>query len=638
MKMKKLISFILSLTIIISTLAGFTVVNAANFAERNLTNVAVNSNFNEAYDSDLWALSSTAEGSSLKIVDDTKDTSETNKNKVLRFDGTDNTKTASYINYRGASSSKKYYMSFKVRLADNYDDVNDGKDDLYIIPNQLYNADYKDLTMPKITKDEWTICSGVITPGTSTTCDGLIGFKVSYKQDNTSTYNVKKAIYEIDDFELCEITSDFMKISLPAGVSVVSGGFSCVEKGTSATYVNYVKKQTDVVLKYENASKVLSSEQVEIKKNDVEYSFTMPNENVTITLAEPPVFTNLIANGNMENKNLPHKWNKGSNANGAEITIEKESDTSENHVLRFDGTNIGDNKVEIEENRNDNPMSYMSYADKLKAGRYYYSYKIKKVSGTSSTNKFYAYNSSFYSSTNNLMYKPEINENWITRSGICTTSAESSFNFKIINNQADSKSNVPDVIYDLDNVIVYDFTDVYEIELPAKTNIAEGGKRLDVTVATEEGGWVPVQTPKYYAKAGDTVKLEYTGNKALKIEGAEYTLDGNVYTFTMPALATYNDKLTVTEVENITFDEAEIKIKVARPKSFVLVAAKYDEEDMSLDEAYTANYETTAINQDVTLSDIEEFKAITDWTDMRIFVWSNFTDIIPLCDTFICAQ
>lgn len=633
MKMKKLISFILSLTIIISTLASFTMVSAVEGTEVGFINVAVNSEFNEE-NNDTWTVNANSKGN-LVFVDDTKNTT----NKVLRYTG-NAAGSYSLIYYNGVAANTTYYMSFKVRVAtvDGYTP----EGDMFLYPAAMSDTAkaYYPKSRPQISQDDWAVCSGVFTTSADAT---RIGFKIISTQ-GTSNANVKDAIYEIDNFVLYELTNS-KNITLPDGVTIVSGAVTGnVKDGNSYYDKIYAMPDSNVVLKYETANKVLSSEQAVIEKNVVEYSFTMPNENVTVSLAEPPVFTNLIVNGDMENTNLAHKWTKGSNAKGAKITIEEDTDTtnSGNHVLRFDGTDIGNNDDEIEENRNDNPMSYMSYVDKLKAGRYYYSYKIKKVSGTSSTNKFYAYNSSFYSSTSNLMYKPEINDNWITRSGICTTSAESSFNFKIINNQTEaasaSASNVPDVIYDLDNVIVYDFTDVYEIELPAKTNIAEGGKRLDVTVATEEGGWVPVQTPKYYAKAGDIVKLEYTGNKALKIEGAEYTLDGNVYTFTMPALATYNDKLTVTEVENITFDEAELKIKVARPKSFVLVAAKYDEEDMSLAEAYTANYETTAINQDVTLSDIEEFKAITDWTDMRIFVWSSFTDIIPLCDTFICAQ
>ena len=112
MKFTKTLSFILSLCIIISTFAGFTLVNAADVAGAGLTDVAVNGNFDEAL-ADTWVLSSAA-GGDLSVVTDSKDPS----NKVLRYDGTNNSKSISYINYTGAEPNKTYYMTMKIRMAD----------------------------------------------------------------------------------------------------------------------------------------------------------------------------------------------------------------------------------------------------------------------------------------------------------------------------------------------------------------------------------------------------------------------------------------------------------------------------------------------------------------------------------------
>jgi len=72
MKMKKLISFILSLTIIISTLASFTMISAVEGTEVGFINVAVNSEFNEE-NNDTWTVNANSKGD-LVFVDDTKNT------------------------------------------------------------------------------------------------------------------------------------------------------------------------------------------------------------------------------------------------------------------------------------------------------------------------------------------------------------------------------------------------------------------------------------------------------------------------------------------------------------------------------------------------------------------------------------
>ena len=82
MKLKKIISLIVSLGIIISTFAGITTVSATEVTDAGFNDIAVNGSFDEDLGS-TWTISASAEGSLTTVVD-TKDPS----NKVLRFDGT----------------------------------------------------------------------------------------------------------------------------------------------------------------------------------------------------------------------------------------------------------------------------------------------------------------------------------------------------------------------------------------------------------------------------------------------------------------------------------------------------------------------------------------------------------------------
>lgn len=513
MKTKKMLSFILSLGIMTSSFAGVGAVKAADVTDLGLTNVAVNGSFNEEL-GETWKLSTSAEGS-IAIVDDTKDPS----NKVLRYDGTANSKSISYINYTGAEADKTYYMTMKVRMAD----VESNTEDMYFFANSLsgIGKSYYSSTRPKLSKEDWVVCSGIVTTSANSK---NTGFKAITVQSD-STKNYPTAVYEIDDFALYDMAG-YYNLTLPTGVTVTSGVFS-------SNGVNYAKTGDTVVLNYENTTKVLASETAEIEKNGSEYTFTMPGKAVTVDLADPAAFTNLVANGDMEDTVNAPKWNKGGNATGAVITIETDTKDSANKVLRFNGTGIPDGG-------NSNPMSYVSYADKFAAGRYYYSYKIRQADSDTNTETMYVYNSQH--SGKNDMDSPAIGkEQWVTRSGVFKTTAETSVNFKIVNNRTSpttSSSNVPDVVYELDDVVMYNFANIYELVLPENVELVEGGRALDVTDSNLE------TVTKYYAEAGEAIKIEYKGEKRLSIVGTEITKTGDNYTFTMPGA-----DATVTLVE-----------------------------------------------------------------------------------------
>lgn len=496
MKLKKIISLIVSLGIIISTLAGITTVSATEVTDAGFTNIAVNGSFDEDLGS-TWTISASAEGSLTTVVD-TKDPS----NKVLRFDGTKNTKSISYINYGGGELNKTYYFSMKVRVAE--DDTTTGN--MYLYANSLSGVgkSYYGATRPQITKDGWAVCYGVAT--TSATSKN-IGFKVISTQ-GTSGSNVPKAIYEIDDLVVYDLTG--CELTLPADVSVVSGAFQVHDK-------KYAKVGDTVVLNYEGTDKVLSSETADIKKNGNTYTFTKPSTNTTVIIDNPPMpaFTNLIENGDMEGN--VNNWKASSSVTGAVISLVKDTADASNHVIRYDGTGITAGST-----------SYIAYSNVLTEGKkYYFSYKIRMAEEDTNVAPLHAYNSNHVATT--VLERPAISKDWTTRSGVFTARA-TSYNFKIVNSTTSSSgnSNVPKAIYELDDVVIYDMSDIYEIVLPENAEVTQGGKALEVTNADLN------QVTTYYAQPGEEIKVVYLGEEKLISEDVTIAAANGAYTFTMP--------------------------------------------------------------------------------------------------------
>ncbi|MBQ2614889.1 MAG: S-layer homology domain-containing protein [Clostridia bacterium] len=137
-----------------------------------------------------WAISSSSSGSTLEIVDD--DVSS-QPNKVLRFDGTNNSGSISYISH-SATVKSGYYYSFKIRQA-----TDDTNANVYLYTK--INAQAKDdICRPKLKKGEWTTVSGI-----ADTDSRVLSFKMINDQAS-STSNVSKVIYEIDDVVICDMT------------------------------------------------------------------------------------------------------------------------------------------------------------------------------------------------------------------------------------------------------------------------------------------------------------------------------------------------------------------------------------------------------------------------------------------------
>ncbi len=503
MKFKKTLSCIVSLCIIISAFTGFTLVNAFDATDAGLTDVAVNGEFNNNL-ADTWALSSSAEGG-LSIVTDSKDAS----NKVLRYDGTNNSKDISYINYTGAEPNKTYYMTLKVRMAD----VESNTGDMFIYAASLgkIGKNYYSSTRPQVTKDGWSIISGVVTTSGDT---ANIGFKATTKATASSGENINypTAVYEIDDFMLYDMEG-YHKVTLPSGVSAASGV-------STVNGVIYAKSGDTVTVTCTTTGVKLVSDQATIAKDSASYRFTMPNADMTVEVAGFKTFENLILNGDMEGEGLA--WKASSSTEGAVVSLVQDSRDPTNHVLRYDGTNITKGTT-----------SFMSYADVLTTSvdtPYYFSYKIRLVESKTYKGDVYAYNRNHTEKTE--LDRPKLTTEWTTRSGIISKAKQTTYDFKVTKDIKDSNQNVTDVIYEIDDVVIYSLSDVYELTLPDNVRLTEGAKALEYTKSDLS------TTTKYYAEAGETIKIEYKAEKRLSVLDTKVTKVGDIYSFTMPSAAT----------------------------------------------------------------------------------------------------
>ncbi len=503
MKLAKTLSLILCLSMLMSIFAGLHVANAVGITDAGLTDVAINGNFDAAL-ADTWALSSSAEGA-LSIVDDSKDSS----NKVLRYDGTSNTKDISYINYTCAEPNKTYYMTLKVRMAD----VESNTGDMFIYAASLgkIGKNYYSSTRPQVTKDGWSIISGVVTTSGDT---ANIGFKATTKATASSGENINypTAVYEIDDFALYDMEG-YHKVTLPSGVSAASGV-------STINGVIYAKSGDTVVLNCSTTGVKLVSDQATIAKDSASYRFTMPDADVTVEVAGFKTFENLILNGDMEGEGLA--WKASSSTEGAVVSLVQDSQDPTNHVLRYDGTNITKGTT-----------SFMSYADVLTTSvdtPYYFSYKIRLVESKTYTGDMYAYNRNHTEKTE--LDRPKLTTEWTTRSGIISKAKQTTYDFKVTKDIKDSGTNVTDVIYEIDDVVIYNLTDTYELTLPNEVRLTEGAKALDCTNSDFS------TKTKYYAQAGETIKIEYKAEKRLSVLGTKVTKVGDIYSFTMLGAAT----------------------------------------------------------------------------------------------------
>lgn len=187
--MKRYIALMIAALLCVQTLF---VCNVAYAAATPLNNLIVNGDMETDAVPAGWVVSSTsAQGAELSIVDD----SENSGNKVLRFDGTNNSGTTSYCSNSSITLRTGYYYSFKIRLA-----AEDTHTNAYLYTKA--NAQRANETdRPKLRIGEWITVSGTV-PASNT--DPVLSFKlVNNTSTSSGSANVANAIYEIDDVVVC---------------------------------------------------------------------------------------------------------------------------------------------------------------------------------------------------------------------------------------------------------------------------------------------------------------------------------------------------------------------------------------------------------------------------------------------------
>ena len=257
-------------------------------------------------------------------------------------------------------------------------------------------------------------------------------------------------------------------------------------------------------------------------------------------------FTNFVENGDMESTWDASKWVKSSQIEGPTIGPVADTDTANagNTVLRFDGTTTTSGK-----------LSYMRYLTKLAAGtKYYYSYKVRLAANdTNDTTATPLYLYTDLNSAKGTAARPKLSKNWEARSGIITPTSETNISFKVCNSDQQSSNdyNVKSVIYEIDDVVVYDLTNAKTITLPADATITS----TDAVVTAKSVN---------YAMPGSTISLTYEKEGyTLTADTADMAKDGNTYTFTMGSSNVVISEIDATPstefvnlVDNSNFDKA----------------------------------------------------------------------------------
>jgi len=511
MKSKKLISMVLSLLMIASCLSStFIVVQAAG---TGFTNLVADPGFDGTLDTNVWVMSTSAEGT-ITYETDTKDST----NKVLRIDCSENTKNISYVNYKSLDKGK-YYLHCKVRLADVDQPAHDN---YYMFANSMsgITSNYA-ATRPEITKSEWAECYGVFDV---TTNGASVGFKIIYTQ-GTSSNNIAKAVYEIDDFTIYNL-ADAKTITVPEGINFTGDS---VVKSHDNKY--YAMPGSTVTMTYENDGYTLTADTADITKNGNTYTFTMGSSNVTVSELEETnsaEFVNLVADPGFDGALDTNVWAMSTSAEGT-ITYETDTNNSTNKVLRVDCS------------ENTKSISYVNYKS-LEAGTYYLNCKIR-LADENEADTAYVYakvlegaSEQYYGATRPAIKKGE----WAYCYGKFTvTEATNNVGFKITSAQT-SSSNIAKAVYEIDDFTIYNLANAKNITVPADAEFTS-----DNVVKSHDG--------TYYAVIGSEVTFTYAKDGyTLEATGAELTQNETAYTFTVG-----NSNIAITEAEEAPSTEFE---------------------------------------------------------------------------------
>ena len=305
---------------------------------------------------------------------------------------------------------------------------------------------------------------------------------------------------------------------------------------------------------------------------------------VNVYAANAPL-RNIVEGGDMETETVPAGWVVSSSASGSELEIVEDTQDPTNHVLRFDGTS------------NNGTISYMSYSEPLASGtEYYYSYKIRIAEEDTNTGSLYAYMG--LTTGVNDDHRPPLSKEWVSRSGkLNGTGAKMSF--KIISNQGSQSSNVPRVIYEVDDIVICDMSGAEVLNLSSELN----GSSLSWKTGVVKKG------DSLYARPDSTASFTLT--PPLNHEIDTVTVNGDIVT---PVDDIYNieipSDLAVDVIVDVIQDSGVPHLLSTSPKSGVLNA---DPQDMVLKVGFDRNMNPDTITAgNVIVTPSASFEVETD--------------------------
>ena len=409
---------------------------------------------------------------------------------------------------------------------------------------------------------------------------------------------VKNTKLYVDNLEFYDIT-DAVEITSNAGDSatfVPEDGFQTIGGKLMANKGEVVKFKVESKVGYPVTAVAVNGATLSPDAEGV-YSFTVAERGNAVTVTTGREIVNLIPKGDMVDDTFTFA------GDGGEIgfdTDEALTGDPENKVLKIDGSAVTEGN---------STRFTIKDLTKMEAGHKYwfdFDYKVGKTTNIRVRNKDYG---------NQIVTEGGTANVWYRLSEMCdkgeniVTAAEDTFLRDIY-----VDGNTYTTMY-FDNLVLYDITGAYEIELPRNATITDGGFSLGNAD---------------FAFAGDTVSFTIDGTpNTVFVNEDVVTATGDTYSFTMP-----QSDVTVLAVNGQT-GENNIKYAVAEGKPYAifdeaatvtLIVAGYTSNG-KLTEAYIGTV-TGVAGQKLDLTTVAEFSDV-NWADKTIFTFDNLTNLTP---------
>ena len=589
MKVKKLISMFLVLSMVVSCLTALPFTAQASDVVAPLTNLIPQGDMEDS------TATFTVKGTPSYATD--KALTDNENNKVLKIDGSSASSNATNLTLKSLTpmtAGRTYYIDFdyKIILGSSVRVRNAAYGPAIVANNGDANTWYK---FSKTIAEDYT---NIITPDADTYYQDIV---VGTGTKGTELYIDNLVFYDITDaVEIAANTDAAVEIVNAEGMQTVNGKLMA-NKGSIASF----KVETEYGY---SVSAVSVNGTVLTPDSEGVYSFTVAESANAITVTTARELVNLIPQGDMEDGTAAFTV-KGT---PSYVTDKALTDNENNKVLKIDGSSASTSATNLT----------LKSLTPMTAGRTYYidfDYKIILDSNVRVRNAAYGNavvtNKSYANSWYRLseMYNSEKYNNVLTPT-------EDTYYQDIIVGTGEKGTE----LY-IDNLVFYDVTDAYRIELPEGVTITDGGVSM---------GSVGFAFP------GRTVSFTVDGTPdSVMINGNVVTGTDNTYSFTMP-----QSEVTVLVVSGQS-EESTVKYAVTAKKPYAifdsaatvtLIVAEYKASG-ALKDAYISTVTGTA-GQKIDLTEIEAFKDIENWSAKTIYTWSDLISLNPIRSACIMEE